>query len=95
MGLGVYLLIVFAIFVTNEFDMKKVSEYEFLCDFQKDEESDKIYWTSTLEYLDEYLFSFDKQTIFNLFEDYPHNLTPEQKEIFDKENPFWKNFFGA
>lgn len=74
--------------------MKKASDYNFLCDFQKNKKSDKIYWTSTLERLDEHLFSFDKQTIFNLFEDYPHNLTPEQKEIFDMENPFWKNFFG-
>lgn len=39
------------------------------------------------------MFSFDKVKIFNLFEDYPHNLTPEEKEIFDKENPYWKEFF--
>ena len=41
----------------------------------------------------EFLFSFDKKKVFNLFADYPHNLTPEQKEIFDKENPYWKDFF--
>ena len=40
-----------------------------------------------------WLFSFDKETIFNLFADYPWKLTPEQKEIFDRENPFWKDFF--
>jgi len=38
-------------------------------------------------------FSFDKKVIFNLFEDYPHNLTDEQKELFDKENPYWADFF--
>ena len=39
------------------------------------------------------MFSFDKVKIFNLFEDYPHNLTSEEKEIFDKENSYWKEFF--
>lgn len=41
----------------------------------------------------EYLFTFDKQTIFNLFRDYPYKLTDEEKRIFDKENPYWKYFF--
>lgn len=73
--------------------MKKVSDYDYIDEFCKDEEDDKIWWTKT-DRIGEFLFTFDKQTIFNLFVDYPHNLTPEQKEVFDKENPFWKNFFG-
>ncbi len=41
----------------------------------------------------EHLFSFDKKQVFNLFQDYHYKLTKEQKEIFDKENPHWKEFF--
>ena len=73
--------------------MKKVSDYDYIDEFCKDEDEDKIWWPET-DRIGEFLFTFDKQTIFNLFVDYPHNLTPEQKEVFDKENPFWKNFFG-
>ena len=25
--------------------------------------------------------------------DYPDKLTPEQKEIFDNENPYWVKYF--
>ena len=42
----------------------------------------------------EFLFSFDKKTIYNLFRDYPYKLNKEQKEIFDKENPYWADFFS-
>jgi hypothetical protein len=41
----------------------------------------------------EQIFSFDKIKEFSLFRDYPYTLTQEQKEIFDKENPYWANFF--
>lgn len=43
--------------------------------------------------LGEILFSFDKRKIYNLWIDYPHNFTKEEKEIFDKENPYWRDFF--
>ena len=75
--------------------MKDISEYEALYDFYKDNEADVIYWTGEIDMLDSFLFSFDKKTIYNLFEDYPHNLTKEQKEIFDRENPSWVKFCGA
>ena len=42
----------------------------------------------------EFIFTFDGETFFNMFQDYPHKLTPEQKEIFDRENPFWADFFS-
>ena len=41
----------------------------------------------------EWLFSFDKKHIFNMFRDYPQELTDEQKKIFDEENPYWADFF--
>lgn len=61
--------------------------------FYKENETDQIWWVDTSDRDGEFLFSFDKKKVFNLFADYPHNLTPEQKEIFDKENPHWKDFF--
>lgn len=61
----------------------------------KNNESDKIWWLDNAgENVGEWIFSFDKEKTFNMFADYPHNLTKEQKEIFDKENPFWKDFFS-
>lgn len=61
--------------------------------FYKNRRKDSVWWVDTSEVDGLTLFSFDKKRIFNLFQDYPHELTPEQREIFDKENPFWKDFF--
>lgn len=58
----------------------------------KNKESDKIWWKDT-DSVGEWIFSFDKETEYNMFADYPHNLTPEQKAVFDKENPEWLEFF--
>lgn len=33
------------------------------------------------------LFSFDGKKVYSLFEDYLHNLTKEEKELYDAENP--------
>lgn len=41
------------------------------------------------------IVSFDQVHDLYLFRDYPHEFTPEQKEIFDRENPFWKDFFSG
>ena len=63
-----------------------------LSDFYKEERKDKVWWISSIDEHGPMYFSFDKKTIYNYWEDYPQNLTPEQKEIFDKENPFWSDF---
>ena len=62
-------------------------------EFYKNHPKDKIWWLDVPDRVGEWLFSFDKKKVFNMFEDYPEKLTPEQKEIFDKENPYWKEFF--
>lgn len=59
--------------------------------FYKRHESDKIWWKTSG--IGEWLFSFDKKTIYNMFRDYPDKLTKKQIEIFDKENPYWADFF--
>lgn len=59
----------------------------------KENPNDLIWWLDTGDTVGEWVFSFDKQTIFNMFSDYPWKLTKEQKKIFDKENPYWANFF--
>ena len=52
--------------------------------FYKNNDTDQIWWVDNPEKIGEHLFTFDKKKIYNLFEDYPYNLTKEQKEIFDK-----------
>lgn len=61
--------------------------------FYKNRRSDIINWVDNKDTIGEHLFTFDKEKIYNLFADYPHNLTSEEKEIFDKENPYWCDFF--
>lgn len=62
--------------------------------FYKENKTDKIWWVDNIDTIGEFLFSFDKEKVFNLFRDYPYRLTKQEKEIFDKENPYWKNFFA-
>lgn len=59
----------------------------------KENKSDSVWWKDT-DSVGEWIFSFDKKTEFNLFADYPHKLTPEQKATFDRENPEWVDFFS-
>lgn len=57
--------------------------------FYKKDPSDKIWWVDNQNPMPpgERLFSFDKKKIYNFFIDYPWNLTKEEKELFEKENP--------
>ena len=59
----------------------------------KKREGDKIWWVDT-DRIGEYWFTFDKKKYYNLFHDYPFNLTKEERELFDKENPFWVKRLG-
>ena len=54
---------------------------------------DNIIWWKEAEQIGVWEFSFNKKEVFNIFADYPYKLTQKQKEIFDKENPEWKEFF--
>ena len=70
------------------------SNLEGYSDFYKDSEDSKVWWIDKIGVIGEFLFSFDKKKIYNLFLDYPHNMTEEEVEIFDRENLFWRDFFS-
>lgn len=59
----------------------------------KNNPNDKVWWLHNPCNIGAFVFSFNKKDKFNLYRDYPQKLTKEQKEIFDKENPFWKEYF--
>lgn len=65
-----------------------------MSDFTKNEDTDKIWWALDVTQLGVGpYFTFDKKKIYELNEDYPNNLTKEEKEIFDKENPDYAEFY--
>ena len=61
--------------------------------FYKENPGDTIWLVDDPEVRGEWLFSFDRERVFNMFEDYPWKLTAEQVAIFDRENPYWADFF--
>lgn len=61
--------------------------------FRKKNDTDRIWWVEDPKSIGEHLFSFDKKKVYNLFADYPHKLNKEEIETFNKENPFWADFF--
>lgn len=70
-----------------------MEDYLSKYDLYKEEETDQIYWLDTVDLIGVRLFTFDKKKVYNLFADYPYKLSREEKEIFDKENPYWADFF--
>lgn len=62
-------------------------------DLYKNKSSDEIFWVDNPESKGEFLFTFNKKKIYNLFADYPHKLSAQEKGVFDKENPYWVEFF--
>ena len=81
---------------TDEIDEPIFSEsnLEGYSDFYKDSEESKVWRIDKIDVRGEILFSFDKKKIYNLFRDYPHNMTEEEVRIFDRENPYWRDFFS-
>ncbi|MBB5334727.1 DUF7675 family protein [Chryseobacterium koreense] len=72
----------------------KINGIEYL-DPYKNNETDKVYWLTPIDNnIGEHLFSFDLEKVYNLFADYPWKLTQDEKEIFDKENPYWVEYFS-
>lgn len=63
-----------------------------LSDWYKNNDTDIIWWRDVLDEDGVFLFSFDKETTYNLFADY-FKLTDEQRAIFNRENPEWSQFF--
>lgn len=59
----------------------------------KKETNNHVQWIRNPNQKGAFLFTFDGEQIFNLFRDYPHELTNEQKKIFDVENPYWAEYF--
>lgn len=53
----------------------------------------KFAWIENPDRVGERLFTFDGEKVFNLFRDYPHALSSEEKELFDVCNPYWVEFF--
>ena len=61
----------------------------------KNHPAHRVWWLDNgSESKGEWLFSFDRERVYSLFADYPDRLSPEEKRIFDAENPRWAEFFA-
>ena len=58
----------------------------------KNNPKDKVWWLDIHQDKGTIVFSFDRKERFYLYREY-FKMNEEQQRIFDKENPFWANFF--
>lgn len=61
-------------------DLKKISEH--------------IWEVPLLNNVGQLLYTFDKRKVYNLWIDYPWEFSKQELEIFEKEVPFWADFFS-
>ena len=77
--------------------MKDMQNREYkLSEFYKANKGDIIWQVDALDENNEcligpVLFSFDKKKIYNFWTDYPDNMTDEEVEIFDREQPYFSS----
>lgn len=58
----------------------------------KNNPTDSVLWVDTSEKEGVFLFTFDGEKYFNLFRDYPHELSAEQKIFLIKKTHFGLTF---
>lgn len=75
--------------IFEKYKTLSINNYNFF----KQNDTDLIWWVDNHEQKGKRLFSFDRKKVYSLFKDYPNNLTTEEKDIFDRENPYWRDFF--
>lgn len=63
-------------------------------DFHKNSRDSQIWWTNKIDSVGELNISFDRKKIYNLFEDYPYNMSQEEIKIFEEEEHYWASFFA-
>lgn len=61
--------------------------------FYKKKPTDTVMWMTNTN-VGEFVFSIDGKKTYNLFRDYPHNMTEAEVRIFDNDNPEWASFFS-
>ena len=83
-------MVIFVVRLLNYIEMEVNGKH---IELYKEKDTDIISWIDNPDDKGEILFTFDKKKIYNLFADYPHNLSTEERATFDKENPYWCDFF--